>query len=90
MVKYKSVDVKTLAFEIPLTVGYSFDLGSGCALQPYAGVYARYGVASFKGDVINRVAVATETETAKYEDITGEWKPYEGYAYAKDSKEDRL
>lgn len=89
-VKYKSFDVKTLTLEIPLTVGYSFNLGAGCSLQPYVGVYARYGVASFKGDVVNRVAAASGTETAKYEDITGEWKPYEGYAYAKDSKEDRL
>lgn len=90
IVKYKSVDVKTLSLEIPLTVGYEFNLGRGCALQPYVGVYARYGLASFKGDIVNSLASTAETDKSKFEDVKGTWKPYDGYSYATDSKEDRL
>lgn len=90
LVKYKSVDVKTLSIEIPLTIGYDFKLGKECSLQPYVGVYARYGLASFKGDITNRVPTTIESNETKYEDVADNWKPYEGYSYSKDSKEDRL
>lgn len=78
-VAYKDVEAKTLALEIPLTIGYDFSLSETLKLQPSVGVYGRYGVVSFKGDVYNVRAERTET-----------WKPYEGSRYPSADNIDKL
>jgi len=88
--KYKSVDVKTLSFEIPLTVGYNFRIGKTVSLQPNIGVYARCGVASFEGDLTRREATTASDGSTTYNEITGKWKPYDGYSYTTQEPNDNL
>lgn len=88
--KYKSVDVKTLSFEIPLTVGYNFKIGKSLSLQPNIGIYARYGVASFESDLTNRVAVTGSDGSTTFNEIADKWKPYDGYPYEANEPNDNL
>ena len=76
--KFSEVNVKTMSLEIPLKVGYTFRLGSGISLTPMVGVYGRYGVDSFKGDIVSNIG-----DTSKPETTTESWKPYDGYTNSK-------
>lgn len=79
---FDKVEVKTMSLEIPLKAGYRFNVGKSVSLMPMVGVYGRYGLASFSGDVVSNIA--SEPPYDGYA-MTEEWKPYDGYVNSKAS-----
>ncbi len=77
---FEEVDVKTMSLEIPLKVGYMFRIGKSVSLTPMVGVYGRYGLCSFDGDVVSNVPSGSPYETRP---MTEQWKPYDGYVNSK-------
>lgn len=50
--EFKEVNTKVLSFEIPLKIGYEFNIGHNFSIIPNAGMFARYAIASIKSNVI--------------------------------------
>lgn len=77
---FDKVEVKTMSLEIPLKAGYMFNIGKSVSLTPMVGVYGRYGLASFNGDVVSNIALDSPYESTA---MTEQWKPYDGYVNSK-------
>ncbi len=58
--EFPEINTNILFLEIPLKVGYGFQLGGKTRLNPFAGIYGRYGLLSMKDDV--REIGKTESE----------------------------
>lgn len=52
LTEFKEVNTRVLSLEIPLKIGYEFNIGNNFSIIPNAGVFGRYTVASIKSDVI--------------------------------------
>lgn len=48
---FPEINTKIMALELPIKVGYKFNIGRSFAITPNVGVYARYGIASIKDDI---------------------------------------
>lgn len=51
--EFKEVNTQTLSFELPIKVGYEFNMGHNFSIIPSIGMFGRYAVASLKGDVVS-------------------------------------
>src|SRR5574344_1106594 len=77
MTEHPEINTKEMAFEIPLTIGYKFNLGSKSYIIPSIGIYGRYSFASFKENVV------TMTDYEKNTTITEKWNCFENYSNSK-------
>jgi hypothetical protein len=50
--EFKEVNTKVLSFEIPVKIGCDIKVSNNFSIIPNAGLFARYAVASIKGNVI--------------------------------------